>query len=59
MAPALQGQEQGPGGLVDLELDEATRSELAADVRRARQQATQLRELPLDGVPPGFVWLAR
>jgi hypothetical protein len=58
LAPALQAQPPDPGDLRALPLDPASRQALSEAVHRAIRQAEQLRELPLDGVPPGFVFLA-
>jgi hypothetical protein len=59
LAPALQSQQPDHGALRDLELSPAVLQELVEESRRAVQQASLLRELPLDGVAPGFVFLAR
>ena len=59
LAPALQAQQPPPGALRDLLLSPALHQELVEESRRAVQQASLLRELPLDDVAPGFVFLAR
>ena len=58
LAPALQSP-QPPGALPELRLNPELVREIVNESRRAVEQASVLRELPLDGVAPGFVFLAR
>lgn len=59
LAPALQSPQPDLAVLRDLQLSPGVLRELAEESRRAVQQAGLLRELPLDGIAPGFVFLAR
>ena len=59
LAPQLQLTGQAPAAIAELSLDPADERELAEEGKRALQQAGLLRELPLEGVAPGFVFLAR
>ena len=59
VAPALQSQQPETGSIRDLPLNPAQLKEVMEDGRRAVQQASLLSELPLDGIPPGFVFVAR
>ena len=59
LAPALQAQQPMPITLPDLPLEPALLREVTEESRRAVQQAGLLRELPLEGVAPAFVFLAR
>ena len=60
LAPAAQ-QPSAPeySALRELKLTPAALRDLLEESRRASQQASLLRELPLEGVAPGFVILAR
>lgn len=60
LLPALQqhsaAAESAPGGL---SMSQEELRDIAPDRDRALRQADSLEELPLNGVPPGFVFLAR
>lgn len=53
---AAEPAESSPGGL---HLSDAELQELAPERDRALRQADLLLDLPLDGVAPGFVFVAR
>jgi hypothetical protein len=59
LAPPLQPTDAAPAAIQELQLEPAEQQALAEEGKRALQQAGWLRELPLEGVAPGFVFLAR
>ena len=59
LAQALQAQQADPPAHRHLALSPALLREVADESRRAVQQASLLRELPLEGLAPGFVFRAR
>lgn len=59
LAQVVQAQHSEPSSLPELPLSQAQIQELVKESRRAVEQAGLLRELPLDGVAPGFVFVAR
>lgn len=58
LAQVVQAQHPEPSSLPELPLSQAQIQELVKESRRAVEQAGLLRELPLDGVAPGFVFVA-